>query len=139
MTHWEVERVVDDEETVSKVIPFNRSMLTAPEALNAAMKSPDILLFKSESDVSSLGRLQSEIIRTAARYVKTGGELMYSTCSIFAHENERVVREFLAERPDFELVPTSLPYGSTQDGMTRLFPDTDGCDGFFIAKMRRKA
>lgn len=103
------------------------------------VSSPDILLFKSESDVSSLGRLQSEIIRTAARYVKTGGELMYSTCSIFAHENERVVREFLAERPDFELVPTSLPYGSTKDGMTRLFPDTDGCDGFFIAKMRRKA
>lgn len=101
------------------------------------ISSPDILLFKNESDVSSLGFLQSAILSTAAHYVKVGGELEYSTCSIFAHENERVVRAFLAEHPEFETVETKLPFGSTSDGMTRLFPDVDGCDGFFIAKLRR--
>lgn len=101
------------------------------------VSSPDILLFKSESDVSSLGMLQSTIISTAAHYVKVGGELEYSTCSIFTHENERVVRSFLAENDNFEIVPSALGIGTAVDGMIRLYPDADGCDGFFIAKLRR--
>lgn len=101
------------------------------------VSSPDILLFKNESDISSLGLLQSAIVSTAAHYVKVGGELEYSTCSIFAHENERVINSFLVEHPDFEIVPSTLGIGTQKDGMTRLYPDKDGCDGFFIAKLRR--
>ncbi len=101
------------------------------------VSSPDILLFKSEADVSALGILQSEILSTAAHYVKVGGELDYSTCSLFTHENERVINNFLAANDNFEIVPQTLGIGTAVQGMTRLYPDTDDCDGFFIVKLRR--
>ena len=102
------------------------------------VSSPDILLFKIAENVISLSCLQARILATAARYVKPGGELLYSTCSILPAENDRVVDRFLETAREFEPVSTALPYGRTWAGKTTLFPDTDGCDGFFIAKMRRK-
>lgn len=101
------------------------------------ISSPDILLFKTAADVKALADLQYRILSVAARYVKVGGELLYSTCSILPDENEQVVDRFLADSDNFSTVDTALPYGRTENGKTKLFPDTDGCDGFFIAKMRR--
>ncbi len=99
--------------------------------------SPDILLFKKDEDVAALASLQQRILTAAAEYVEPGGVLAYSTCSLFRAEDEAVVSEFLAAHDTYSAEPTGLPYGETKDGLTRFFPDTHGCDGFFVAKMRR--
>ncbi len=102
-----------------------------------AVVSPDVVLFKSEEDVSALTELQYKILSTAARYVKVGGEIAYSTCSMYVCENEDIVNRFSAEHENFEIVNCDYPFGNNAGDMIRLFPDTDGCDGFFIAKLRR--
>lgn len=93
---------------------------------------PDVLLSRKPEDISELANLQYNILTTSSKYVKVGGQINYSTCTILKEENERVVQKFLQENEDFELV--------TVDGKdyTYFFPHTDGCDGFFMAKLRRK-
>ena len=74
-------------------------------------------------------------------YVKVGGVLMYSTCTLNGRENESVVRGFLKSHPDFELEPLELPevFPENTTGMLRLLPGEYDTDGFFLAKLRRKA
>lgn len=100
---------------------------------------PDIMLNRKEEDVAALAELQHKIISTAGRYVKPGGTLCYSTCTVFREENEGVANAFLAENPEFEKVPAGCDkVKADEDGYVRLYPQTDGCDGFFVAKFRRK-
>ena len=69
----------------------------------------------------------------ASKYVKDGGVLVYSTCTINKAENEDVVKKFLVENTDFKLEED--PY--LPCGMRTFLPHRDGCDGFFAAKMRK--
>ncbi len=102
-----------------------------------AVSSPDVVLFKSESDLSALTELQYNILSVASEYVKAGGEIAYSTCSVFVCENEDIIKRFLSEHDNFEIVGLDFRSGANVGGMIRLFPDTDGCDGFFVTKLRR--
>ncbi len=88
---------------------------------------PDVLLNRKKEDIEELSTLQKQILENSATYVKKGGALCYSTCTIVKAENERVVEEFLSNHPEFSLEGDYL----------RLYPQRDGCDGFFVAKMRR--
>ena len=98
------------------------------------------MLNRKEEDVAALAELQYKIISTAGRYVKPGGTLCYSTCTVFREENEGVANAFLAENPEFEKVSAGCDkVKADEDGYVRLYPQTDGCDGFFVAKFRRKA
>ena len=73
-----------------------------------------------------------------ARYVRVGGTLVYSTCTLNRAENEDNVKKFLAAHPEFEPVPFTVGRKEAPDGMMTLFPDEfAGCDGFFAAKMKR--
>ena len=103
-------------------------------------KKPDIRYKKAE-DMEELPRLQLEILNNQARYVKPGGLLMYSTCTLVWAENEGVVERFLKENPDFSLEPLPLPdiFPQNESGMLALVPGQYDTDGFFIARMRRKA
>jgi len=102
-------------------------------------KKPDIR-YKDPKTMEQLPQLQLQILKNQARYVKPGGTLMYSTCTLLRRENEDVVRAFLAEREDFCLEPLPLPevLGSNDTGMLTLIPGEHDTDGFFIAKMRRR-
>lgn len=101
-------------------------------------KKPDIR-FKKEEEVKELPEIQLAILKNAAKYVKAGGYIAYSTCTVRKAENEDVVNQFLASDKNFELVPFELPYGiNAESGYVTLFPHREGCDGFFIAKLRRK-
>ena len=86
----------------------------------------------------SLPVIQSEILDNAASYVRPGGVLVYSTCTILPEENEQVTDAFLAQHPDFSMEPFSLPVGET-DGRITLWPQRHGTDGFYICRMRRQA
>jgi 16S rRNA (cytosine967-C5)-methyltransferase len=74
-----------------------------------------------------LVKLQRQILHTVFSYVRQGGTLLYSTCTIHRGENEENVEWFLKEHPEFEL-----------ERMQQLLPGENGQDGFFLAKMKRK-
>lgn len=107
--------------------------------LGIIRKKPEIR-YKDPNEIEQLPALQQKILQNCAQYVRPGGTLVYSTCTILRRENEELVRAFLAESPDFEAVPWTHPVcGAREDGMVTLLPPVHGTDGFFIAKMRRKA
>ena len=86
-----------------------------------------------------MSSLQARILENSANYVKEGGTLVYSTCSITLEENEGVVSEFLSKRPQFKLVEASprlgLPGLNELFETQRLYPHLHDCNGFFIAKI----
>ena len=103
-------------------------------------KKPDIR-YKKYEDMADLPALQLAILKNQSRYVKPGGLLMYSTCTLVRAENEEVVESFLKENTDFYLEPLPLPpyFPENSSGMLALVPGQFDTDGFFIARMRRKA
>ena len=103
-------------------------------------KKPDIR-YKNPADMADLPELQLAILKNQARYVKPGGLLMYSTCTLVHAENEGIVESFLKENHDFYLEPLPLPsvFPKNESGMLALVPGEYDTDGFFIARMRRKA
>ncbi len=107
--------------------------------LGIIRKKPDIR-YKDLSVVAELPPLQKEIINNAARYVKPGGLLLYSTCTLVQAENEDVVADFLRTHLDFttEPLPLPVPFSKNESGMLALVPGEYDTDGFFICRLRRK-
>ena len=101
-------------------------------------KKPEIR-YKDLSDAAALPDIQFAILQNCCRYVKDGGVLIYSTCTIFPEENEQNVARFLASHPEFS--PEDFSFGGicSKDGMLTLTPDEHGTDGFFIAKLVKRA
>ena len=100
---------------------------------------PDILFNKNSSAIDNLKKVQMTILENAKNYVKVGGVLCYSTCTVFREENEDNIQEFLKNNPDFELDKIDSPVAPDNNGIVRLFPHIDECDdGFFVARMKRK-
>ena len=102
-------------------------------------KKPDIR-YKDPKESERLPELQLKILCQQADYVKPGGILMYSTCTLLKRENENVVAAFLRHRPDFAIEPMPLPavFGEQKTGMLTLIPGEYDTDGFFICRLRRK-
>ncbi len=119
-------------------------LVDAPcSGLGVMLEKPDIKYRVTLDDIDSLAKLQAEILDACAGYVRPGGLLVYSTCTITPAENGEQVRAFLARHPEFELEADAsyLPEGLralSEDGMLQLLPYRDGMEGFFIARMRRK-
>lgn len=99
-------------------------------------KKPE-LRYKDPAVSTALPEIQQEILATACRYVKRGGVLVYSTCTILPEENEENVRRFLASHPDFSLSPFRAGALWCPEGMITLLPHTHPTDGFFIARLVR--
>ena len=100
-------------------------------------KKPEIR-YKNPDDMASLPDIQAAILENACRYVKKGGVLVYSTCTILPEENEKNIQRFLENHAEFTLSPFSVGALSVENGMISLFPDTHSTDGFFVARMVRK-
>ena len=101
-------------------------------------KKPEIR-YKTESDIAGLPEVQKKILTSLSAYVKPGGTLLYSTCTVFQRENESVVKWFLSGNSDFSAESFTLPeIGCIPGGMITLWPHVHGTDGFFICKMKRK-
>ena len=96
--------------------------------------NPEIRYFLREKDFAELSRKQLEILKNASKLVKSGGKLIYSTCSLEREENESVVEKFLEENAEFKKIKPELAERFlTRDNFARTFPQRDGMDGFFIA------
>lgn len=122
---------------------FDFVLCDAPcSCLGTFKKHPDVFLNKDESCISELAATQRQILENAAKYLKVGGAMVYSTCTLFKEENENVVQDFLETNVDFVLEHISglekIDGGKYLDnkGMIQILPH-DEYDGFFIAKIRR--
>lgn len=112
-------------------------LLDAPcSGLGVLAKKPE-LRYKNLEETARLPQIQEAILENACRYVKKGGRLIYSTCTLLQRENEERYFAFLERHPEFEAVPLGIPCGQDISFLT-LYPDTHGTDGFFISAMRRK-
>lgn len=122
-------------------------LLDAPcSATGTIRRHPELPYLKDEAQIRELAGLQRRMLRRAAQLVKPGGMLVYCTCSLEPEEGETRVRGFLADMPDFQIMPTQgdwLPEGSVMpEGWVRTLPSMRyggwaGMDGFFAAAMRR--
>jgi len=98
-------------------------------------KKPDIR-YKSEQDTVGLPDVQKQILTALSTYVKPGGVLLYSTCTVLMRENEGVIERFLSENSQFSKQGFSLPgVGYVDSGELTLWPHIHGTDGFYICKL----
>ncbi len=105
--------------------------------LGVIRKKPDIR-YKDPGPMEGLPAIQGAILSNCARYVKPGGVLIYSTCTLLERENEGVVEAFLADHSEFALEPFELPHFAEQDGMMTFWPHVHHTDGFFVARLRKR-
>ena len=119
---------------------FDLVIVDAPcSGLGVIRKKPDIR-YKDPEPLAELPQIQRSILNNAARYVRPGGILLYSTCTLLYRENEEVVQSFLSDHIDYKLESFTLPgpLGEITAGMVTLWPHRHGTDGFFISKLRKR-
>lgn len=109
----------------------------------AFSRTPSAKWRLSKRSVSGMAELQWRMLNNCTEYVKEGGSLVYSTCSITVEENEVLIERFLKWNPEFMLVETKPRIGLLglrgQNECQRLYPHLHECNGFFIAKLVKEA
>jgi 16S rRNA (cytosine967-C5)-methyltransferase len=105
--------------------------------LGVLSKKPD-LRYKELSGLAELPNLQIKILTESSKYLKVGGKILYSTCTLNPDENCEVVNKFLSENPLFEPVEFTVGSLKSEGGMLTLYPHINNTDGFFICNMRKK-
>lgn len=127
-----------------KPLPFENEifdvvLIDAPCSGTGTIRhNPEIRYFLTENDFTELSAKQLKILNNASKVVKSGGMLVYSTCSIERAENETVCESFLNDTPDFEkIAPEVSQKFLTAESFARTFPDRDRMDGFFIAVFQK--
>lgn len=121
------------------VTAFDLVLVDAPcSGLGVIRKKPDIR-YKDPEPLADLPQVQEAILENAAGYVKPGGMLMYSTCTILPRENGDIVAAFLKKHPEFVREAFTLPgpAGEVSEGEITLWPQVHQTDGFFICKLRK--
>ena len=108
--------------------------------LGVIRKKPEIR-YKDPAELAGLPQIQGEILDNVCRYVRPGGVLLYSTCTLRICENEQVAQAFLDRHEDFVLEAFQVPgpLGRADQGQVTLWPQRLETDGFFLAKFRREA
>jgi 16S rRNA (cytosine967-C5)-methyltransferase len=129
----------DGKHIPGKPASFDGVLVDAPCTCTGTWRrNPDARWTSKPEDVAEIADLQYSILTTAAPGVKIGGRLVYATCSFCDTENEAVIHRFLAENPDFSLVPMRHPLtGTRTDGQVRVWPQEGDCDATFAARMIR--
>lgn len=108
---------------------FDKILLDVPcLGIGVIKRKPDIKWQRKIEDVQKITKIQKKILENCSKYLKPGGELVYSTCSIFKEENEDIIYEFLIKNKGFNLV---------QNSNINIIPDEEK-DGFFICKLYKK-
>lgn len=123
---------------------YDRVLLDAPcSGLGIIRRKPDIKWARENRDIESITALQRRLINSVSKALKPGGVLVYSTCTLLPEENRCIIREFLDNNDEFyeDDIAAFLPAGLSKyasGGMLQTYPNRDGIDGFFIARLVRK-
>ena len=116
---------------------FDKVLCDVPcSGLGIIFKKPDIK-YKSIENINNLPSVQYDILSNCASYVKKGGVLIYSTCTLNKEENENNVLRFLKENDCFEAQNFEIEQVKSQNGMYTFMPHINNTDGFFVAKIKR--
>ena len=105
--------------------------------LGVIRKRPEIR-YKTEQEIAGLPEIQLAILSNLGHFVRPGGVLMYSTCTVLQAENRQLVERFLQEHKEFQTEDFSIGSGNSQNGCYGFWPQIDKTDGFFAAKMRKR-
>ena len=118
---------------------FDRVICDCPcSGLGVLGKKSD-MRYRDPEGIRDLPELQCSILSSASEYLRVGGYMVYSTCTLNPAENEEVVSRFLAEHPNFATVPFSIGEMKCEGGMLTLYPHIHNTDGFFVAKLIKLA
>ncbi len=118
---------------------FDAVLCDAPcSGFGTVSENPDIKLFRRSEDFAGLKKAQTDILSAVCRYVKKGGSLYYSTCSLFECENDRIVGAFLKDHPEYEAetIDSPLSHDKKKFGL-QFLPDTAYGAGFYVCKLKR--
>ncbi len=120
--------------------PFDRILLDVPcSATGVIRRHPDIKLLRRPEDIETLLELQGEILRAIWPLLRTGGILLYATCSVLPQENEQRVSSFIAERPDAEHRAIDVDWGRPTGIGRQILPGgTAQMDGFYYACLHKR-
>jgi 16S rRNA (cytosine967-C5)-methyltransferase len=124
---------------------IDRVLVDAPcSGLGTLRRNPDLKFRQSEKSVAELTQKQASILAAASKLLKVGGRLVYATCSVLREENQAIVEAFLAQHPEFVLLPASEALAQQKIALEmgdylQLLPQQHGTDGFFAAVMERKS
>ena len=118
---------------------FDVALIDAPcSGFGVLDTRPDIKLFRQNIDISVLMKLQYELLENCSNYVKVGGHLVYSTCTVFDNENGQNIRKFLKNHDNFEYDCIDLPeFQAHGKPYYQFLPHVDGVQGFFVAVLKR--
>jgi 16S rRNA (cytosine967-C5)-methyltransferase len=122
-------------------VSFDRVLADAPcSGTGTLRRNPEIRWRIRPADIAELASKQKRILANAARVVRPGGTLLYSTCSLEKDENEAVAEHFIKEHAEFaQLRPDVAPDLLTESGAIRTWPHRHDVDGFFMIVFRRRA
>jgi 16S rRNA (cytosine967-C5)-methyltransferase len=128
---------------IPKDLRFDRVLADVPcSGFGTLQRNPDLKWKRTEEDIQRLSTLQSSILDNLSSYLKIGGILVYSTCTVFHEENEDIVEKFLSGHPEFrkgrmdEMLSEACHSFITNEYF-KTFPQRDGLDGFFAAILTR--
>lgn len=132
---------------------FDRILLDAPcSGLGVIRRKPDMKWAKSESEIAAVAEVQRELLEAVHPLLKPGGVLVYSTCTVERSENEEQIADFCRRHPEFAPDAPDVPQGTAQadklrslrpdalgGGAVQILPSDYGSDGFFIARLTKRA
>ena len=126
-----------DKESIDK---FDYVLADVPcSGLGIIRRKPEIK-YKEKAELKDLPKIQKDILKNASKYVKVGGTLIYSTCTIQDNENIEVIKDFLDNNNNFKLVPINevkVDLDNQDNGYLKIYPNIHDIDGLFIAKLER--
>lgn len=118
----------------------DRVLLDAPcSGLGTLHRRADARWHHTPENIQAQSQLQSELLANAANFVKSGGVLVYATCTIHPLENETVIQSFLANNPHWQIEPPTidLPVQPSPEGWVKVWPHRHKMDGFFMVRLKR--
>ena len=119
-------------------VPFDRILLDAPcSASGVIRRHPDIKLLRRADDIDELVKVQQQMLQRLWPLLKSGGMLLYATCSVLPEENTLQLQHFLQYQKDAEQIPLDGQWGTAQVAGRQILPGEDGMDGFFYALIRK--
>ena len=120
----------------------DRVLLDAPcSGLGTLHKRPDIRWRQTPDKIEELSRLQTDLLKQVATWVKPQGILVYATCTLNLLENEKVIKSFLATHPHWSIeIPPSFSglNFATAEGWLKIFPQRHNMDGFFLVRLKKQ-
>ena len=119
---------------------FDRILVDAPcSATGVIRRHPDVKLLRRPGDIGAMADVQLQILTGLWPLLKSGGTLLYATCSVLAEENHELIARFLGQCQDAGALPLEQPWGEEAGVGRQLLPSPEGPDGLFYALLQKVA